>query len=87
MSANYWASTQWYVSFCTALCTAEADGYRYDAFHCDNSNNWLLDRPQLELARKQDLRYASRIECAALGVFFSNRKRRSLPLYLTSHPL
>ncbi|SPO31430.1 related to SSN8 - DNA-directed RNA polymerase II holoenzyme and SRB subcomplex subunit, cyclin C homolog [Ustilago trichophora] len=35
-------------------------------------NNWLLDRPQLELARKEDLRYASTIECAALGVFFSN---------------
>ncbi|TKY87017.1 hypothetical protein EX895_003694 [Sporisorium graminicola] len=35
-------------------------------------NNWLLDRPQLELARKEDLKYATRIECAALGVFFSN---------------
>ncbi|SNX87970.1 related to SSN8 - DNA-directed RNA polymerase II holoenzyme and SRB subcomplex subunit, cyclin C homolog [Melanopsichium pennsylvanicum] len=41
-------------------------------------NNWLLDRPQLQLARKQDLKYASSLECAALGVFFSNPKRLNL---------
>lgn len=42
------------------------------AQHC--SNNWLLDRPQLALARKEDLRHASRLECAAVGVFFANRE-------------
>lgn len=41
---------------------------------CDDSNNWLLDRPQLELARKEDVKYATRLECAAIGIFFSNRK-------------
>ncbi|SJX66510.1 related to SSN8-DNA-directed RNA polymerase II holoenzyme and SRB subcomplex subunit, cyclin C homolog [Sporisorium reilianum f. sp. reilianum] len=35
-------------------------------------NNWLLDRPQLELARKEDLQHATRLECAAIGIFFSN---------------
>ncbi|EST06807.1 Cyclin, N-terminal [Kalmanozyma brasiliensis GHG001] len=35
-------------------------------------NNWLLDRPQLELARKEDLKYATALECAAIGIFFSN---------------
>lgn len=44
-----------------------------------NSNNWLLDRPQLELARKEDLRYATRLECAAIGVFLSNRKCIIIP--------
>ncbi|KAJ1021770.1 hypothetical protein NDA13_005383 [Ustilago tritici] len=35
-------------------------------------NNWLLDRPQLDLARKEDLRYATKLECDAIGVFFCN---------------
>ena len=54
--------------------------------HDTNSNNWLLDRPQLELARKEDLRYATRLQCAAIGVFFSNRKCLSLSLTI-GHPL
>ncbi|SPC62193.1 related to SSN8 - DNA-directed RNA polymerase II holoenzyme and SRB subcomplex subunit, cyclin C homolog [Ustilago sp. UG-2017b] len=31
-------------------------------------NNWLLDRPQLDLARKEDLGYATKLECDAIGV-------------------
>ncbi|PWY98642.1 hypothetical protein BCV70DRAFT_207421 [Testicularia cyperi] len=36
------------------------------------SNHWLLDRPQLDLARKEDLQYAASLECGAIGIFFSN---------------
>lgn len=50
-----------------------------DLMFRDCSNNWLLDRPQLELARKEDLRYATRLECDALGVFFGNCKWLTTP--------
>lgn len=71
MSANYWASTQWYVSLRMLLLRTERRLIHL-ALRNDDSNNWLLDRPQLELARKEDLKYASRLECTAIGIFFSN---------------
>lgn len=79
MSANYWASTQWYAPSPSLqqLASNVFPSTDYPTFSLGLvrvSNNWLLDRPQLQLARKEDLRYATRIECAALGVFFSNCK-------------
>ncbi len=76
MSANYWASTQWYVPLLALPSRTEKIADAPFPW-TDDSNNWLLDRPQLELARKEDLKYASRLECAAIGIFFSNSESPS----------